>query len=254
MRGLHILVLALPVSLAIPKGGTAQDLGEVSLGARPTTCVMIEAAARSNLLPVGFFTRLVWEESGFRSDAIGPVTRSGARALGIAQFMPATAAERGLIEPLNPIEAVPKSAGFLAELRYQFGNLGLAAAAYNAGPQRVREFLAGTRNLPSETRNYVFRITSHSVEEWAGNRAPGAFEAEPAEANCPDLLARLKEAPRVAGTSLQRAVPRWCRHLNRPKTSVCGLARQTGPSPKIARLANSRSSRLGNSSPRAASR
>jgi soluble lytic murein transglycosylase-like protein len=43
-------------------------------------------------LPVEFFARLIWQESRLRPDAIGPVTRSGKRAQGIAQFMPATAA------------------------------------------------------------------------------------------------------------------------------------------------------------------
>ena len=45
--------------------------------------------------------------------------------------------------------ALPKSAEFLRELRAQFGNLGLAAAAYNAGPQRVQDWLRGKRTLPS---------------------------------------------------------------------------------------------------------
>ena len=62
--------------------------------------------------------------------------------------MPGTAAERGPFEPFNPVEALPKSGEFLAELRDEFGNLGLAAAAYNAGPQRLRDFLAGLRDLP----------------------------------------------------------------------------------------------------------
>ena len=58
--------------------------------------------------------------------------------------MPGTANERGLLDPFNPVQALPKSAEFLSELRDQFGNLGLAAAAYNAGPRRVQEWLAGT--------------------------------------------------------------------------------------------------------------
>jgi soluble lytic murein transglycosylase-like protein len=61
-----------------------------------------------------------------------------------------TAAERLLHDPFDPAQALPKSAEFLRELRAQFGNLGLAAAAYNAGPQRVRDWLAGRRTLPSE--------------------------------------------------------------------------------------------------------
>ena len=108
-------------------------------------------------MPLEFFARVIWQESRFRSDAVGPVTRSGERAQGIAQFMPRTAAERGLLDPFDPVQALPKSAEFLRELRAEFGNLGLAAAAYNAGPQRLRDYLAGRGGMPAETRGYVAR-------------------------------------------------------------------------------------------------
>src|SRR5437773_4646188 len=127
---------------------------------------MVEAAARANGLPVEFFARVIWQESRFGPDRVGPRTRSGERAQGIAQFMPGTAAERGLLDPFDPIQALPKSAEFLRELRAEFGNLGLAAAAYNAGPQRVQDWLAGKRRLPSETLAYVRSVTGHSAEEW----------------------------------------------------------------------------------------
>ena len=68
-------------------------------------------------MPVEFFARVIWQESRFRADAVGPVTRSGQRAQGIAQFMPGTAAERNLLNPLDPVQALPKSAEFLRELR-----------------------------------------------------------------------------------------------------------------------------------------
>jgi hypothetical protein len=97
---------------------------------------------------------------------MGPVTRSGQQAQGIAQFMPMTAAERLLHDPFDPAQALPKSAEFLRELRAQFGNLGLAAAAYNAGPQRVRDWLAGKRTLPSETQAYVRIVTGRAAQEW----------------------------------------------------------------------------------------
>ena len=45
------------------------------------------------------------------------------------------------------MQALPKAAQFLRDLKDQFGNLGLAAAAYNAGPARVRGWLAGARRL-----------------------------------------------------------------------------------------------------------
>ena len=124
-------------SAAPNAGAPAQRLGA------ETICQMIEAAAAANELPFEFFARVIWQESRFRSDVIGPVTRSGQQAQGIAQFMPVTAAERLLRNPFDPAQALPKSAEFLRELGKQFGNLGLAAAAYNAGPGRVRGWLAG---------------------------------------------------------------------------------------------------------------
>src|SRR5439155_14138407 len=137
---------------------------------RQSICLMVEAAARANGLPVEFFARVIWQESRFGPDRVGPRTRSGEHAQGIAQFMPGTAVERGLLDPFDPVQALPKSAEFLRELRREFGNLGLAAAAFNAGPQRVRDWLAGTGTMPQETRNYVMAITGRSVEEWSAAR------------------------------------------------------------------------------------
>ena len=104
-----------------------------------------------------------------------------------------TAAERGLLDPFDPVQALPKSAEFLRELRDQFGNLGLAAAAYNAGPQRVRDWLAGRRDLPAETRNYVQAITGH-LGRGVGARAARRAGAAGA-ANCTQLMALLHRAP-----------------------------------------------------------
>src|SRR5262249_31078357 len=105
---------------------------------RESLCLMIESAARAQNLPLEFFARVIWQESRFQPGVVGPRTRSGDRAQGIAQFMPRAAAERGLLDPFDPVQALPKSAEFLRELADQFGNLGLAAAAYNAGPGRLR--------------------------------------------------------------------------------------------------------------------
>ena len=82
--------------------------------------------------------------------------------------MPGTATERNLLDPMNPVQALPKAAEFLKELRRQFGNIGLAAAAYNAGATRIREWMDGKASIPSETRAYVFAITGATVDEWAG--------------------------------------------------------------------------------------
>jgi Transglycosylase SLT domain/SPOR domain len=176
-------------------------------GTSDSICLMIEAAARTYDLPVDFFARIIWQESHFQADVVGPVTRSGQRAQGIAQFMPGTAAERRLLDPFNPVEALPKSAEFLAELRRQFGNLGLAAAAYNAGPQRLRDFISGARALPGETRNYVRAVTGRSVDDWVkGGNPSGEPREVPAVTSCRDLLALLKDTPNPFLDQLQRRI------------------------------------------------
>lgn len=173
---------------------------------REAMCLMIESAARANDLPLEFFARVIWQESRFQTDAVGPVTRNGQRAQGIAQFMPGTASERRLLDPFDPVQALPKSAEFLSELRNQFGNLGLAAAAYNAGPRRVQEWLAGSGPMPQETRNYVSAITGTSVDDWAraGKRAGMADRAP--HASCRELMALLKRAPNSFVTELEQHV------------------------------------------------
>src|SRR5881394_3686564 len=137
-------------------------------------CRMIEGAAARHQLPIDFFTRLIWQESSFRTHVT-----SGAGAQGVAQFMPGTAAERRLGDPYDPEQAIPKSAELLADLRGRFGNLGLAAAAYNGGPARVEAWLAGRGSLPGETRNYVSAITGRTAEEWRADGAEHGAEAAP---------------------------------------------------------------------------
>ena len=174
---------------------------------RESMCLMIEAAARASSLPLEFFARVIWQESRFQPDAIGPMTRRGQRAQGIAQFMPGTASERRLLDPFDPVQALPKSAEFLGELRNQFGNLGLAAAAYNAGPRRVQEWLAGTGSMPQETRHYVSVITGATVEEWqAAGRGGQVSDRAAAHTTCKDLMALLNRAPNYFVTRLEESV------------------------------------------------
>jgi hypothetical protein len=176
---------------------------------REAICLMIEAAAKANDLPLEFFARVIWQESRFQSDAVGPVTRSGRRAQGIAQFMPGTASERRLLDPFDPVQALPKSAEFLNELRGQFGNLGLAAAAYNAGPRRVLEWLSGSGYMPSETRNYVSAITGMSVDDWAAAVKNGNKNAKPERTpatSCRELMALLRRAPNPFVSELEQHV------------------------------------------------
>ncbi|MDX0960287.1 transglycosylase SLT domain-containing protein [Sinorhizobium medicae] len=126
-------------------------------------CTIIEHYAKANDLPAPFFARLIWRESLFQPDAISP---KGAE--GIAQFMPGTAKLRGLSDSFNAVAALGKSAEYLSELKSRYGNLGFAAAAYNAGEAGLERFLEKDR-LPYETRDYVLAITAYSVEDWRDN-------------------------------------------------------------------------------------
>lgn len=124
-------------------------------------CPIMQQQAEARNLPPMPFVRLIWKESRFNPRAVSP---KGAQ--GIAQFMPSTAEERGLYDPFEPKQAILHSASLLADLRREFGNFGLAAAAYNAGAERVRSWLAGTGTLPWETIDYVQFVTGRSAEEW----------------------------------------------------------------------------------------
>jgi hypothetical protein len=142
-------------------------------------CEALADAAIAHGLPVGFFARLIWQESRFDQWA-----RSHAGAQGLAQFMPPTAAEFGLRDPFDPIQSVSASARFLRQLRDQFGNLGLAAAAYNAGGGRIRKWLNGQSAMPEETRNYVSIITGHPPKRWTVRKPLEISFALPRRAPC----------------------------------------------------------------------
>jgi hypothetical protein len=187
---------AVLLSMAIAQADTpslAEPAPTPSLTGATTLCRAVDNAAVANALPVAFFTRLIWQESKF-----DPTAQSSVGAQGIAQFMPLTAASRGLVDPFEPMTALQESASYLRELRVTFGNLGLAAAAYNAGPYRVSSWLQHKVGLPDETIAYVQTITGHSVWDWAG---PEAVKLDgvsfPKDIDCADV-ARLLLLPPVA--------------------------------------------------------
>jgi hypothetical protein len=151
-----------------------------------TICPLVESAARANHMDIGLLTRLIWTESRFQAHAISP---KGAQ--GIAQFMPGTAAERGLADPFDPEQAIPKAARLFADFTQQFGNVGLAAAAYNAGPNRVASWLAGSGSLPGETAVYVISLTGVGAEDWARGRQPAKAAADDGQ-SCAEVTAALR--------------------------------------------------------------
>jgi hypothetical protein len=159
-------------------------------------CRTLARAAADNDLPEELFTRLIWQESRFDPAAVSP---AGAR--GIAQFMPQTAAMRGLTDAFEPLQALRESASYLRELRTTFrGNLGLAAAAYNAGPGAVEAWLARRSVLPAETQAYVMIVTGYAAEAWA-SKSPPQLEAAAAPPSTPEMGARCAE---IAKSMIER--------------------------------------------------
>jgi hypothetical protein len=152
-----------------------------------TVCPLVESAARANHVPVALLTRLIWTESRFQAHVVSP---KGAQ--GIAQFMPGTAAERGLVDPFDPEQAIPKAARLVADLTQRFGNLGLAAAAYNAGSNRVADWLAGSSSLPGETEAYVIALTGLDAEDWARGRTAAKPALADDTQSCVEVAASLK--------------------------------------------------------------
>lgn len=137
----------------LPQAPATPDIGQI--------CMLIALHADNYGLPREFFARLIWKESRFDHQAVSPVG-----AEGIAQFMPGTAKERGLADPFDVAQALPASARLLKDLRGTFGNWGLAAAAYNAGPTRVARWISSGGFLPLETEDYVLDITGRPADDF----------------------------------------------------------------------------------------
>lgn len=163
---------------------------------RDLVCSAVASVAQANNLPIPFFANLIWQESSFDSRTI---SRAGAQ--GIAQFMPQTAVEVGLINPFEPIHALNAAGKFVSDLRKQFGNLGLAAAAYNAGPRRIADWLAKRGDLPGETRNYVIRVTGKAAEDWIGATNNPEMLLMPAKAPCAEVVEAVQAQAKTVKTA-----------------------------------------------------
>ena len=116
----------------------------------------IREAARKAGIPEELFLHMMAKETGGLSNPES--ARSKAGALGIAQFMPATAKQYG-IDPLDMSQALPAAAKMTGSLlKHYNGDEGLAAMAYNWGQGNVDKWLANGADpakLPKETSNYI---------------------------------------------------------------------------------------------------
>ena len=206
--------------------GAYADAGPETDNALATLCGIVEASAKAEGLPVAFFTKLIWRESSFRPTAVSP-----AGAQGVAQFMPGTASERGLVDPFDPASAIPASAKFLDELKRRFGNLGLAAAAYNAGQTRRRQ-LARRQGLASVRDAGLcpcdHRARRRGLAERQAGRPPARPPPRRQPPNSPATASPAMAPP--ASTSPPAADAPAAPVATAPPASTPAVAPATGPS------------------------
>lgn len=124
-----------------------------ALGEEQLKPMIVQAASREGVNPL-LLRAMIRRESGSRPCAV-----SDKGAEGLMQLMPATQDYLGVANPFDPEENISGGTRYIKELLGKYrGNLPLALAAYNAGPQRVVP--GGSVPAISETRAYVSAILS----------------------------------------------------------------------------------------------
>jgi soluble lytic murein transglycosylase-like protein len=163
----------------------------------------IAEASRRFDIPGAWIERVMRAESGGRSTLNGRPIASATGAMGLMQLMPATWADLraryGLgTDPFDPRDNILAGTAYLAELRARFGYPGLFGA-YNAGPGRYADWLAGRRALPAETAAYFARV--HGEGSGAGT-AGDPSHARPGVAESPARGGLFAIDHAAAGSSL----------------------------------------------------
>ncbi|NDV89232.1 transglycosylase SLT domain-containing protein [Aurantimonas aggregata] len=165
------MILAVPVSAT----ANAQNAPASQTAAIHPFAVHIEEAARRFGIPAA------WIRAVMRAESAGDVRAiSSAGAMGLMQIMPDTWAELRVHhrlgrDPYDPRDNILAGTAYLREMYDRYGSPGFLAA-YNAGPGRYEEYLAG-RPLPTETRAYVTAL----LPSFGGGDLPGAVTVAAAD-------------------------------------------------------------------------
>ncbi len=108
-------------------------------------------------VPVELVLAIIEVESSWDAKAV-----SNKGAMGIMQLMPVTARELLVENPFDPESNISAGVCYLKELLDRFGNLELALAAYNAGPDSVEKY-ASIPPFP-ETKNFVHKVINRYTQ------------------------------------------------------------------------------------------
>ena len=163
------------------------DAAEAAPTGPPPPRELLESAADEIAQQAGIdpalFRRLITQESGWNTHALGPITKSGERAAGLGQLMPGTAKDLKVKDRFNALENLRGTAAYYRQQLDAFGGDQLRAlAAYNFGPGNVKQ----GEIAPPETRNYVKIVLADSPMTWPPPPAPAeASAAPPPEAAAP---------------------------------------------------------------------
>ena len=136
----------------------------------------IREAARRFDVPDTWIRAVMRQESGGNLYRNGHLITSGAGAMGLMQVMPGTydeLRERHNLgaDPFDPHENIMAGTAYLREMYDMYGSPGFLAA-YNAGPNRLDDYLSNNRGLPDETRKYVASIGPRLVDASPNRRSP----------------------------------------------------------------------------------
>jgi soluble lytic murein transglycosylase-like protein len=124
--------------------------------------LIAQAAAKAGV-PASLALAQAQQESSLNPNAYNP--KSG--ATGLFQLEPATAAQLGVTNPLDPVQSAAGGTSYLAQLYNQFGSWDLALAAYDWGPGNLSKAVAmygssWLAHAPAETQNYVATILGNA--------------------------------------------------------------------------------------------
>jgi len=138
---------------------------------------LIAQASRRFGIPESWIVRVMRAESGGKTERSGHPIRSPAGAMGLMQLMPSTwatmrAAYRLGSNPDDPRDNIIVGTAYLRLLYDRFGCPGLFAA-YNAGPTRYADYLAGRARLPTETIAYLDGVAGKRARSIAPMTTPG---------------------------------------------------------------------------------
>lgn len=162
------LLSGLSVSAAPPLDVLAQSAPSIAQPTHDPHAAFVTEASQRFGIPEHWIRSVRRVES---ADDVGAVSSAG--AMGLMQVMPATWAELRVRyglgrDPFDPRDNIIAGTAYLREMYDRYGSPGFLAA-YNAGPGRYEEYLAG-RPLPAETRAYVATLAPMIG---VGNVTPG---------------------------------------------------------------------------------